>query len=79
MSTTAISTKASSESLHGLTPDCSVDGCFRASAAVLIQTHPLWASPLRIDVCAKHQQAVTKEAKAAGVTVIVEHLALPAT
>ena len=42
----------------------------------LTQTHPLWASPLRIDVCAKHQRALIKEARAAGVTVTVEHHAL---
>ena len=75
---TVISTNAPTESHLTLTPDCSIDGCFRASAAILVQTHPLWASPLRIDVCARHQQAVIKEAKAVGVTVIVQHRALPA-
>ena len=69
-----ISTNASSESLLRLTPDCSVDRCFRASAVALTQSHPLWASPLRINACAKHQKTLINEAKAAGVTVTVEHL-----
>lgn len=69
---TMISTNASSESLVSPTPDCSIDGCFRASAAILTQTHPLWASPLRIEVCARHQGPLTREAKAAGVTLAVE-------
>ena len=71
MSMTAVSTNAPFRSQLGLAPDCSIDRCFRASVVTLTQTHPLWASPLRIDVCAKHQKPITKEAKAAGVTVTV--------
>ena len=68
---TAIRTHAPNERPFAPIPDCSFDGCFRASAVVLTQTHPLWASPLRIDVCASHRAALMKEAKAAGVTVAV--------
>ena len=69
---TMISVNAPTESFLALIPDCSIDGCYRASAVALTQTHPLWASPLRINVCANHQANLTKEAKAAGVTVTVE-------
>ena len=72
MSMTAVSTTTPFRRQLGLPPDCSIDRCFRASVVTLTQTHPLWASPLRIDVCAKHQRTLTREAKAAGVTVTVE-------
>jgi hypothetical protein len=68
-----ISTNTSNAALPTLTPDCSIVGCHRASAVALTQTHPLWASPLRSNVCARHQQALMKEAKSARVTVAVEH------
>ena len=70
---TMIRTDTSSESLLAPTNDCSIDGCYRAAAVALTQSHSLWVSPLRINVCASHQGALTKEAEAAGVTVAVEH------
>ena len=73
MSMTAVSPTTPFRRQLGLPPDCSIDRCFRATVVTLTQTHPLWASPLRIDVCAKHQRILTREAKAAGVTVTVEH------
>ena len=72
MPMTVTSTKASSGSRLGPKRDCSIDRCFRPAAVALEQTHPLWASPLRINVCAKHQKALLEEAAAAGVTVTVE-------
>ena len=70
---TMISTDVPSESVLAVNPDCSIDGCYRAAAVALTQSHSLWVSPLRINVCASHQGALTKEAEAAGVTVAVEH------
>jgi hypothetical protein len=72
MSMTAVSPNTPFRRQLGLAPDCSIIGCFRASVAHLTQTHPLWASPLRIDVCTTHQRTLTREANAAGVTVTVE-------
>jgi hypothetical protein len=72
MSMTVTRTYASVRSLLGLSPDCSVDRCFRPSTVALMQTHPLWSSPLRINVCTMHKQVLVMEAKAAGVTV-TEH------
>ena len=68
-----ISTNTPFRSLAGLNPHCSVDRCFGASAVAVTQTHPIWASPLRVNLCDKHQKALLKEAVAAGVTVTVEH------
>ena len=72
MSMTAVSPNTPFRRQVGLAPDCSIDRCFRASTVALKQTHPLWASPLRINVCATHKQVLIEEAKAAGVTV-TEH------
>ena len=72
MSMTAVSPTTPFRRQVGLAPDCSIARCFRASVGTLTQTHPLWASPLRIDVCATHQRTLTREAKAAGVTVTTE-------
>ena len=74
MSMTAVSPTTPFKRQLGLPPDCSIDRCFRATVVTLTQTHPLWASPLRIGVCAKHQRVLTREAKAAGVTVTAERL-----
>ena len=73
MSMTAVSPTRPSDASSAWPPTAASIGCFRASVATLTQTHPLWASPLRIDVCAKHERILTREAKAAGVTVTVEH------
>jgi hypothetical protein len=72
MSMTAVSPNTPFRRQLGLAPDCSIDRCFRASLVTLTQTHPLWASPLRIDVCATHQRTLTREAEAAGVTVTID-------
>ena len=72
MSMTAVSTNTPFRRQLGLAPDCSINSCFRASVAALAQTHPLWASPLRIEVCANAERILTREAKAAGVTVTTE-------
>ena len=74
MSMTAVSTHTPFRRQLGLPPDCSIDRCFRASVVALTRTHPLWASPLRIEVCAKHERTLTREAKAAGVAVAAERL-----
>ena len=69
---TEISTNSTFRTLVGLNPHCSVDRCFGASAVAMTQTHPLWASPLRANLCVKHERAFVKEAAAAGVTVTVD-------
>ena len=73
MSMTAVSPNTPFRRQVGLAPDCSIDRCFRASVVALTQTHSLWASPLRVEVCAMHERILIREAKAAGVTVTVEH------